>query len=136
MFNKTLVQLMDFFQESRRKGESAQLFLETRNHMQFATLKVQLSPHHHQPNHPHPRQPQPFKKRKSPSQLRRDHARLRKFREKAGVFDAEPTTTPPSPPTARSTNTTETRRMATPRRKLGTSWQSVEEVSSPIPQLD
>ena len=129
MFNKNLFQLMDFFQECRRRGESAQLFLETRNFVQFATFSFQISPYNHPSFHPHPRQPQPFQKRKLPSQLRRDQTRLRKFREKTGACDPEPTATPPSPPTARRT--------ATASRKFGTDRQSAEKVtSSPIMQVD
>jgi len=76
----TLSQLLESFQQCRRRGESAQLFLETRNGQQFARFSVQLFP----ANFCYRAKPQDevMKKRKSPSQMRRDQSRLRKLREK------------------------------------------------------
>ena len=72
--DNTITALLETFQECKKNGKSATLFLETRNGDEFATLSVKL-----------PRTPgKTFlgsAKKKSPSSLKRDKARLEKFRK-------------------------------------------------------
>ena len=71
----TVRDLLDVFQESQRKGESAKLFLETRNGICFVNFSAHL-----------PAEPSPGKesgrKVKSPSSQRRDKARLQAWKLK------------------------------------------------------
>ena len=78
----TMSYLLESFQECRKRGEFAQLFLETRNHLQFATFRVQLPTF----DTPAKRRVEPTKKHKSPSRRLRDQSRLRKFQEKVSSF--------------------------------------------------
>ena len=70
--------LLDAFQECKQRGDWATLFLETKNGEEFATLKVKLSS-------PQTRRAQgqtsfgSSPKKKTPSTLRRNRARLEKF---------------------------------------------------------
>ena len=68
--------LLDAFQECKQRGDWATLFLETKNGEDFATLKVKMAGPQTRPGQTS------FgssPKKKSPSTLRRDRARLEKF---------------------------------------------------------
>ena len=132
---KTIVQLMEFFQECKRRGESAQLFLETRNSLQFATFWFNSRNFHHTTILPIP--------------ILHLHTKPVSGSSKKRLVFVAPAATPLSPQTARCTDTTESRRIATPSRRLGTSgagserngtsWQpatAVEVTMSLIVQLD
>ena len=72
--NNTITALLETFQECKKRGERATLFLETRNGEEFATLRVKL------PRTSGEAFLGPAKK-KSPSSVRRDMARLEKYRK-------------------------------------------------------
>ena len=89
--------LLDAFQECKQRGDWATLFLETKNGEEFATLKVKLSS-------PQTRRAQgqtsfgSSPKKKTPSTLRRDRARLEKFMKERRIQETwvPKTTTTPS----------------------------------------
>ena len=75
--NNVITALLETFQEIKKRGEQATLFLETRNGDEFATLSVKL---------PAGDKPGTLRKtslgsskKKSPSTLKRDKERLEKF---------------------------------------------------------
>ena len=74
----TINVLLEAFQECRRRGDWATLFLETKNGAEFATLKVKMPASHMSPT-----LGKTFHgsaaKRKSPSAVRRDRERMEKF---------------------------------------------------------
>ena len=83
----TITKLLDTFQECKRRGDQAKLFLETRNGSVFANLVEEL------PVSPPGRRP--FKnKKKTPSSLRRDHERMEKFIQRKKSEETFSTSTP------------------------------------------
>ena len=83
----TITKLLDTFQECKRRGDQAKLFLETRNGSVFANLVVEL------PVSPPGRRP--FKnKKKTPSSLRRDLERMEKFIQRKKSEETFCTSTP------------------------------------------
>ena len=70
--NETITALLETFQGCTKRGESATLFLETKNGHEFATLKVKLAA---RPG----RTSIGLARKKSPSTVRRDKARMEKF---------------------------------------------------------
>ena len=72
--DNTITALLETFQECKKRGERATLFLETRNGDEFATLRVKL-----------PRTSGKASlgsaKKKSPSSVKRDTARLEKYQK-------------------------------------------------------
>jgi len=114
--NHTMDQLLECFQECRRKGEVAQLFLETRGYRQFATFSVQLPPNGFPDpatfNHRNGSNGfQNRNKPKSPSRLRRDQFRLRNLRAKQVSKNS---TTPSLTPSNSSQNKEDNQLTSTP----------------------
>ena len=76
--DNTINVLLEAFQECRRRGDWATLFLETKNGNEFATLKVKMPA-----SHTSTKLGNTFHgsaaKRKSPSAVRRDRERMEKF---------------------------------------------------------
>ena len=70
--NEAITALLETFQGCTKRGESATLFLETKNGHEFATLKVKLAA---RPG----RTSIGLARKKSPSTVRRDKARMEKF---------------------------------------------------------
>ena len=93
----TINMLLDAFQECKQRGDWATLFLETKNGEDFGTLKVKLSG-------PRTRRTPgqasfgSSPKKKTPSTLRRDRARLEKFMKERRIQETwvPKTTTTPS----------------------------------------
>ena len=79
--NDTITALLEGFQESKERGEQAMLFLETRNGVQFATLKVKLPD-----SHKTVKTSLESAKKKSPSTVKRDKERLEKFNQRKKLF--------------------------------------------------
>ena len=75
--------LLETFQELRRSGNQARLFLETRNGQQFGTLQIrtQVSKPGVGPSHSTPR-------KKAPSTVRRDQQRLRTFLQRKNLQES------------------------------------------------
>ena len=93
----TIKALLETFQECTTRGENATLILETRNGVQFATLKVKL------PVSPTSRTPAKTRvgstatKRKSPSTLKRDRERLENYVKNKSLQESwGPTTSTPT----------------------------------------
>ena len=112
----TMNRLLECFQECRRRGEVAQLFLETRSYHQFATFSVQLPPNVSPAPATFNRRYgyngfQTFNKRKSPSRLRRDEFRLRNYRPKQASKNSP---TPPLSPSNLSQNEEDDQLTSTP----------------------
>ena len=67
--------MLDTFQELRRRGDQARLFLETRNGEQFGTLQIRIPKGK-------PGAPNTTHKSKSPSTVRRNQQRMKSFIER------------------------------------------------------
>ena len=65
---------METFQELRKSGTQARLFLETRNGLQFGTLQIRT-----QASKPGAETPVKTPRKKAPSTVRRDQQRLRTY---------------------------------------------------------
>ena len=80
MNNDAINILLETFQEFRRRGIPASLFLETRNGEQFGTLRINSQT-------TKPGTPNTIKKNKSPSTVRRDQQRtIFKLRKGFGSY--------------------------------------------------
>ena len=81
--DNTIAALLETFQECTSRGENAMLFLETRNGVQFANLRVKL---------PASTSDKTFlgstAKKKSPSTLKRDKVRLVNYLKKKSLQDS------------------------------------------------
>ena len=95
----TITTLLGIFQECKKRGDKASLFLETRNGEEFATFRVSLSASHTVRT---PEKPSfgTTTKTKSPSTLKRDRKRLDNYRQKAleKSWDPAETSTPAMKP--------------------------------------
>ena len=88
----TITTLLRIFQECKKRGEKASLFLETKNGEEFATFRVNLSASHTVRT---PEKPSfgTTAKRKSPSTLKRDRKRLENYRTKSLEKSCDPVKT-------------------------------------------
>ena len=94
-FSDSINLLLETFQELTRRGNEAQLFLETRNGEQYGTLTVKN--HHRKPAEPATTWRTRRRVKKSPSTVRRDQRRLKSFLERKSAQES------PGSPTAAST---------------------------------
>ena len=103
----TITALLEAFQDCKKRGECATLFLETRNGMEFAHFKVNLSGSQKLRTS---RQSFPgHTKKKSPSTLKRDKDRLETFMKKKTLqetWSPKETSTPLKPGTPALDNNT------------------------------
>ena len=101
--------LLETFREYARRGDQARLFLESRNGQQFGTLTVRILG-----VTPGPTSPLGTHRRKSPSTVRRNQERLRKFfkKKKASLDSLGSSTGTPSFCSTPTTCTTSSSRNA------------------------
>ena len=105
----TVTNLLGIFQECKKRGEKASLFLETRNGDEFATFRINLSASHTLRT---PEKPPARTKMKSPSTLRRDRMRLDKYRTKSLEKSWNPVKTSTPAPALKPKQTLETSTVA------------------------
>ena len=107
----TITTLLGIFQECKKRGEKASLFLETKNGEEFATFRVNLSASHTVRT---PEKPSfgTTAKRKSPSTLKRDRKRLENYRTKSLEKSCDPVKTSTSTPVMKFQQNLETSAVA------------------------